>query len=145
MFFAGPDVDEAESGEFFPRDGGLHQHGGIVGVAGEQMFQNFGHRQLGSFAKLGERFIVGKRATLATAQVIAGEKRAFGTGKGFEDRTHRSVGGKVGRLHGGTIAARLAMARRDFRLFSIGRPWNKLPPCRGNAILTNRKSISCRT
>ena len=30
-------------------------------------------------------------------------------------------------------------------LFPKRYPWNKLPPCRGNAILTNQKSTFCRT
>ena len=114
MFLTGPEIDETEFVESSVRLNGGQEHRGIVEMAGLQVFESFIHRNSGTFAKLSQGFLVGKCAALAAPEVIAGEKRTFGPGQGFEDDPHRGVWGKIGCLHGWRIAVRGRIARWDF-------------------------------
>ena len=85
-------------------------------MAVEQMGHDFLRIELRALGKLGQRLLVGERAALAAAEVIAGKEGTFGPGQGVEDGPHFPVGGDRRCGHGGMLGGRRGfstVSRRD--------------------------------
>ena len=83
MLLARAQIDQPQFCDFRLGGCGLHQHRGVVDVAGQQVVQHLRHRDFRAGAKLSQRLFVRERAALATSEMVAGKDRAFGAGKGF--------------------------------------------------------------
>ena len=116
VFFSRADIDEPEVLQFLVGLNRLDQHRKIMPVAVEQMGKNLPRIQLRSRAKLSQRFLVGKRAALATAEMIAGKKRALGPGQGPHQVAHRRIRIQFIRSHTATIPAPAPSATHRFSI-----------------------------
>ena len=116
MFLARADIDKPEVLQFRVGLDRLDQHRKIMPVAVEQMGKYLPRVQLRSGAKLGQRFLVGKRAALATAEMIAGKKRALGPRQGLHEIAHRRIRFQFIRSHTATIPVPAPSATHRFSI-----------------------------
>lgn len=116
VFFSRPDIDESEALQFRMGLDRLDQHRKIMPMAVEQMSKHLPRIQLRSGAKFGQRFLVGKRAALATAEMIAGKKRALGPRQSLHEVTHRRIRIQFISSHAATIPAPAPSATHRFSI-----------------------------
>lgn len=116
VFFSRADIDEPEVLQFLVGLNRLDQHRKIMPVALKQMSKYLPGIQLGSGTKLSQRFLVGKRAALATAEMIAGKKRTLGPGQGLHEVAHRRIRIQFIRSHTATIPAPAPSATHRFSI-----------------------------
>jgi CDP-diacylglycerol--serine O-phosphatidyltransferase len=123
VLLPGAEVHERQFGDARRGGGGFHEQGAIMLVAGEKVGENLVGVEIAALAEFGEGFGVGEGAALAAAEVVRGEKRAFGPGKGLHDGPHRGVGGDFGNFHTASLAPLGGLAHRDFPLFPNRGEW----------------------
>ena len=116
VFLARADIDKPIILQFRVGLNRFDQHRKIMPMAVEQMGKNLPCVQLRSGAKLSQRFLVGKRATLATAEMIAGKKRALGPRQGLHQVAHRRIRIQFIRSHTATIPVPAPSATHRFSI-----------------------------
>lgn len=116
VFLPRADIDEPKVLQSSMGIDRLDQHRKIMPVTVEQMIEHLPWVQLRSRAKLRQRFLVGKRTTLATAEMITGKKSPLGPGQGLHEIAHRRIYIQFIRSHTDTITAATPWATHRFSI-----------------------------